>query len=83
MSERPTAENDAWDCDHHPEWADNRNVCHHPAHAAENDAAEVAVLAELLDTFYGSVDYLPTFEQAARAILAAGYTRVIPPGKQT
>lgn len=24
--------NDAWDCDHHPEWADRRNVCHHPDH---------------------------------------------------
>lgn len=24
---------DAWDCDHHPEWADDANRCHHPAHS--------------------------------------------------
>ena len=29
-----SAENDAWDCGHHPEWADKRNTCHHPDHAA-------------------------------------------------
>jgi len=22
----------AWDCNHHPEWADDQNRCHHPAH---------------------------------------------------
>ena len=30
-----TPQPDAWECDHHPEWADDQNRCHHPSHAGD------------------------------------------------